>query len=210
MSVPLKALATVAGIGTASVGAYLVIPRKKALSIRAQLERAGYSILNLDKKDTVHKGEWDKIKDAYGKETTALLRFEGIVQGTDSTINGMKDACSLLLSSESNKAEDLEKARRWCVVPVDVSSRLSDKFALLDTTGTNDSNLWTEKLTEHKKDNPKFPKIPNAWGDGDNEDSKKIAALKTKCGNMAKLHTFDKDFESFLSYTRDWCTKPKN
>ncbi|AEG73469.1 hypothetical protein MHF_1231 [Mycoplasma haemofelis Ohio2] len=209
MSALFKALAALAGIGTASAGAYFAIPSKKGVSIRERLEKAGYSILNLDKRDTSHKGEWDKIKEAYGKETTELLRFSGVVQGTDYTISGIKDSCSSLLSSESKKDEDLEKARRWCVVPVTVESRLGDKLTLLDTAGTSDTQLWSEKLTEHKKDNSQFPKIPNAWGSGDDDDTKKTTALKTKCGSMAKLHTFDKDFETFVSYTRDWCTKPK-
>ncbi|AEW45761.1 hypothetical protein MHC_04525 [Mycoplasma haemocanis str. Illinois] len=211
MNTLLKVLTASGGVGAVSAGAYFVIPSKKDMSIRAQLKKSGYFILNLDQKDTTHKEEWEKIKTAYGKEAEDLLRFSNVVKDTSNTISGIKDACASLLSSESRKAEDLEKARRWCVVPVTVASRLGNKLALLDTTTTNaDDALWAEKLKEHQKENSKWTKIPNAWGTGDTDDGKKKTALKTKCGDMAKLNTFDKDFETFVSYTRDWCTKSKD
>ncbi|CBY93148.1 hypothetical protein HF1_11400 [Mycoplasma haemofelis str. Langford 1] len=212
MSTLIKSLTAAGGVGAVSTGAYFAMPSKEDVSIRARLEKSGYSILNLDKKDTTQSGEWGKIKTAYGKESEALLRFSNVVKDTDYTVSGLKDACSSLLSSESKKDEDLEKARRWCVVPVTVSSRLGDKLSLMDTTTTTtnaDDSLWDKKLKEHQDANSKLPKIPNVWGTEATDDAKKKNALKTKCGEMAKLSTFDKDFETFVSYTRDWCTKPK-
>ncbi|CBY93237.1 hypothetical protein HF1_12290 [Mycoplasma haemofelis str. Langford 1] len=203
MSIPLKFLAAAAGVGTVSTGAYFAISHDKGTNIKDRLEASGYSILNLDKGDSE---EWEKIKEAYGKEDDEALRFNGVNKNDASTIVGIKTACSSLLASTSG---DLEKARRWCVVPVTVSSRIGDNLALLSSQESQDTDLWNAKLEEHKKEASKFTKIPNVWDDQANSDELKLAALKKKCEEMAKLNTFDKDFESFVAYTKDWCTKPK-
>ncbi|AEG73494.1 hypothetical protein MHF_1258 [Mycoplasma haemofelis Ohio2] len=207
MNTSLKALTGLAGAGTVSTGIYFAIPssdKPKALSVKERLEKSGYQLLNFSKQDTTHSTQWTSVKGAYDKETELSLRFEGVSQNNGETINGLKDACLTLVNKESDTSADLEKARRWCVVPVTVASRIEGTLTLLDTNGSSDSGIWTQKLNDHKDQNFQKPKMP-ITSSSEVTDSD----LKNKCKSLKDSQTFDKDFETLVSYVRDWCTKPK-
>ncbi|AEG73475.1 hypothetical protein MHF_1237 [Mycoplasma haemofelis Ohio2] len=213
MSIPAKYLAGLGGAGAVGTGAYFAIPsssseKPKALSVKDRLEKSGYSILNLNKNDTTkHATEWGQVKDAYGTETNANLKFASVTTQDDNTIGGMKEACSSLLSSESDTSSDLEKARRWCVVPVTVASRIGDKLEFMDTSGDGDSSLWQAKLDEHKKSDSSIPKMTLTPSSGDQASE---SDLKTECGKVKDYKTFNKDFETFVLHAQNWCIKSKS
>ncbi|AEW45793.1 hypothetical protein MHC_04685 [Mycoplasma haemocanis str. Illinois] len=203
-----KALIGVVGIGTVSTGIYLAIPsskKSKALSIKERLQKSGYQLLNFSKEDSEHSTQWTSVKEAYDKETETSHRFSEVSQNNGNTINGLKDACLVLVNRESDTSSDLEKARRWCVVPVTVASRVEGTLALLDTEGGSDSGTWTQKLNEHKNQSSGIPKMPITTNSSDVSDTD----LKNKCKTLKDDKTFEKNFETLVSYFIDWCTKPK-
>ncbi|AEW45777.1 hypothetical protein MHC_04605 [Mycoplasma haemocanis str. Illinois] len=210
MTLPVKVAIGFVGAGTVAAGAYVAFPPSKpstSLSVRDHLKKSGYSLLNLNLEDSsTHASEWEKVKGAYVAENDGQLKFNGV--NTSNTINGIKGACSFLLRKESYSSADLEKARRWCVVPVTVASRIGSHLALLDTKASDgDSALWKDKLSEYKKNDSSSPKMPvtkaNTGGDVTETD------LKKECEKISSLHTFDKDFETLVMNTQLWCTKSK-
>ncbi|AEW45773.1 hypothetical protein MHC_04585 [Mycoplasma haemocanis str. Illinois] len=210
MSLSIKPLLCLAGAGVVSTGSFFVISslrKSEVLSVKNRLEKSGYSILNLNKQDTIqHSSEWEQVKEAYGSEADANLKFDNVITKDDNTIGKMKDACSSLLSKESYSSDDLEKARRWCAVPVTVASRIGDNFKFMDTQGTNDSSLWQATLQEYKTSGSSILKMPVTPSSGDtvSEDD-----LKKECGKVKDYKTFQKDFETFVLHAKNWCTKAK-
>ncbi|AEG73478.1 hypothetical protein MHF_1242 [Mycoplasma haemofelis Ohio2] len=209
MNLPAKAAIGSVGVGTVATGTYFAIPSSKpstSLSVRDHLERSGYSFLNLNQKDnSTHSSEWGKVKGAYEAENDGSLKFSGIT--ANDVVNGMKGACSSLLSKESDDDSDLEKARRWCVVPVTVASRIGSHLVLMDTSDTSDTTLWEDKLNEYKKADSSLPKMTVTKANSGGEVTK--SDLQKECKKVSALHTFDKNFETLVLHTQLWCTKAK-
>ncbi|CBY92545.1 hypothetical protein HF1_05370 [Mycoplasma haemofelis str. Langford 1] len=204
-----KGLALAGGIGGACGGGALLAkninsqPKTSSTRVKDRLQSEGYKLLNLH--DTSSEG-WDKVKTAYGNgnESNDGKRFPNVEKSGDSTVTGIQNHCRDLIEKEAVTDDDYLKARRWCVIPITVSSKFANGV-LLNASDSTDDALWDKLAKKH-------------WGEGVDAKSKissenksseeeKRNEIKLKCKSSAESDSTSEDFYETINKVNMWCSK---
>ncbi|AEG72855.1 hypothetical protein MHF_0583 [Mycoplasma haemofelis Ohio2] len=204
-----KGLALAGGIGGACGGGALLAkninsqPKTSSTRVKDRLQSERYKLLNLS--DTSSEG-WSRVKTTYGNESNDGKRFPNVEKSGDSTVAGIQNHCRDLIEKEEVTDDDYLKARRWCVIPVTVSSKFSTG-ALLNNSedDSTDNTLWDKLAKKH-------------WGEGVDAKSKissenksseeeKRNEIKLKCKSSAESDSTSEDFYETVNKVNTWCSK---
>ncbi|CBY92424.1 hypothetical protein HF1_04160 [Mycoplasma haemofelis str. Langford 1] len=139
---PLKAALTTAGIGGVGLGTYGLYnygassnERKENIGTRLVDEKFG--LLN-----NSHTDHWQ----------TSLKKYKEKKSSESQSIDEakLKSLCAGILSKDKNSEEDYKTARRYCVVPQNVSTRLSKlSFKVLNATDETHKTHWEKLATTY-------------------------------------------------------------
>ncbi|AEG73240.1 hypothetical protein MHF_0985 [Mycoplasma haemofelis Ohio2] len=196
------AMASVAGVGSVagvSGGAYLLtrnssnaLEIEKSKTLRTRLESENYTPLDVD--NVSHKTHWDTSLTKYKAQYTSKNTWND---------SQLKERCSELFNKEIISNEDYTEARKYCVVPRDISGRLSD--AGFHPLSTEESTKWTKLSKEYKKGGDGFKKLGDLEHDKASEPSS--SALREKCKEVLKKDHWDANYDSLLESSTVWCTE---
>ncbi|AEG73212.1 hypothetical protein MHF_0955 [Mycoplasma haemofelis Ohio2] len=195
-------LAGLGGIG-GGLGAYKLYSSsgvEKSISsgtIEDRLKAEEFSILGTEPSD---EANWTKIKEAYEKVKTDPTKAFSEKSGD------LKDLCKAALSKQETDS-DYPKAKRWCVVPISLSSHLNKlgfkSLSSQDDASNPDKTKWENMVTEHKKDENKSKRISDL-GSLDNEGWK---VIMKKCKEIGDKQNYDDEFTSKFENYKDWCSE---
>nr|WP_014272348.1 hypothetical protein [Mycoplasma haemocanis] len=196
----MQILLGIGAVGGLTVGGvlgskYLFKSNKRIL--RNRLEKEKYKILDFSK-----DSEWTTVLEAYNKaKDTQGKRFidgNGEVQ-----LNDLKESCKSILDGDGDDSL-FNKARKWCVVPRNISERLYDLS--LNPLKTNDD-------TEEKGDKSKWETISRQYENDGNKGIKDLSlvgsdkwkALRDKCKSFFSQDPWSNDYDTNLEVSKDWC-----
>ncbi|CBY92877.1 hypothetical protein HF1_08690 [Mycoplasma haemofelis str. Langford 1] len=199
-------LYSLAGLGGATGiggGAYLLHENSKASkpekrTVRSKLEKAGFKIL--DPSDRQH---WSTLKNEYNKVKQDSTKVFG--EHTQDIEEGeLKSLCQSFLEKDEGD-ESYGKSKRWCVVPVTVSSHLGNlgrKALSTADSGDTDKQQW-ESLAST------YDNAPNKISGTDNLGTgQKWQTLRTKCKGLGDKKNYEDEFDTNLSSSITWCSIP--
>ncbi|AEW45281.1 hypothetical protein MHC_02075 [Mycoplasma haemocanis str. Illinois] len=204
-----KCLALAGGVGGVCGGGVLLAkninsqPKRSLINVKDRLLSEGYKLLNLN--DPNAEG-WDKVKSAYASEANDEKRFPGVERNVDYSVIGIHSNCLDLIEKEEATEEDYLKARRWCVIPITVSSKFASGALLkYDEGDSTDDTLWNKLANKH-------------WGAGVDAKSKisnenksteeeKRKEIKQKCKALAESDSTSENFYETINKVDMWCSK---
>ncbi|AEG72860.1 hypothetical protein MHF_0588 [Mycoplasma haemofelis Ohio2] len=199
----IQALMGIGAIGGLTVGGvlgskYLFESNHKTLKDR--LEKEKYKILDFSK-----DSEWTAVLDAYNKaKDSTSKRF--ISNSSEVQLKDLKDSCKSALSGKEEDDSLFDKARKWCVVPRNISERLSDlSLSPLkttdDTEDKGDKSKWEAIGKQYEsKGNNKIAGLSLTTSNADNWKS-----IRDKCKVFFSQDPWSNDYDTNLEVSKDWC-----
>ncbi|AEG73153.1 hypothetical protein MHF_0895 [Mycoplasma haemofelis Ohio2] len=194
------ALSSLAGLGGAAGlggGIYLLnkdskIEVIKKGTVKSRLQSEKFTPLN------PNDSHWNKLKEEYNKvKGEASKVFETSDSGIDE--NKLKELCGVALEKDENDAS-YSKAKRWCVVPVNVSAHLKNwnLTALPTEDGASKQTEWTNLSNTYSSSNQKIAGVetlnPSEW-----------QTLRNECKKLGAKNNYDDDFDSSFASSKIWC-----
>ncbi|AEW45574.1 hypothetical protein MHC_03570 [Mycoplasma haemocanis str. Illinois] len=195
-------LVGIGGIG-GGLGAYKLYSSSKEKTISTstiadRLRAEKFSPLGTNSTD---EANWTKIKEAYEKvksDQTKVFSESG----------ELKDLCRTALAKLETDSDYL-KAKKWCVVPISLSSHL-DKLGFKslssqDNDQNPDKTKWENIVTEHKKSENQDKRISDL-GDLNTDGWKTIMK---KCKEIGEKQNYDDEFTNNFEKYKKWCSEKK-
>ncbi|AEW45571.1 hypothetical protein MHC_03555 [Mycoplasma haemocanis str. Illinois] len=192
------AIASVAGIGTVGMigfGVYYFFSRAEDKSLKAKLVSDKHTPLESRNKD--HEAHWKSSLEKYKIKHTDKQQWNE---------SQLKSLCNGLFKKEDIETDNYNEAKKYCVVPRNISERLRDLgFKELDTRHSKDIPEWTKLSEEYMKGGTNFKKLKDLETTQVTSDNG--ATLRTKCGEILKKEHWDDDYETLLDSSKVWCTE---
>ncbi|CBY92487.1 hypothetical protein HF1_04790 [Mycoplasma haemofelis str. Langford 1] len=163
------------------------------------MEKDKYKVL-----DSSTNEHWSTILASYQKaENKWKLKGEGM-----SDVSALKRACEAQVGSEYS--EELYKSfTKWCVVPRTAEDLLRDKFSLLESNDTVDTDKadWKHNVDNYESYKTKHNKyaLSDVSLDGKSTEGDKAKVLKTGCKTRKGKFTYDVDLDSAMEEIKTWC-----
>ncbi|OAL09976.1 hypothetical protein A6V39_03625 [Candidatus Mycoplasma haematobovis] len=177
-------------------------------NIRKILEDQKYTLLTSGNREiqTIIQKYQESIRT---NNNLKLGDFTGNKVGEKTSENILLEQCGLILKNDYTDSNNLEKAKRWCVVPTTASALLTARQITVlstDDGGTNKKE-WTQKISEYNRDKGK-PRISglNLENPSPNTEDQKIKEIKTKCKEIGGKYNHEDKFEENLNLLKLWCT----
>ncbi|AEW45518.1 hypothetical protein MHC_03290 [Mycoplasma haemocanis str. Illinois] len=195
---------SLAGLGGAvGIGGGIYLLNKNSESLNTEKRKTVKSKLQSEKFTPLNSGDshWNKLKEEYNKVKGEASK---VFKTSDSPIdeNQLKELCRVALEKDEDD-ESYSKAKRWCVVPVDISTHLKNwNLTALPTgdSGTNGQNEWTTLSSTYNSSSHKIAGVQTL-------NSPEWQTLKNECKKLGDKKNYEDDFDASFSSSKIWCVK---
>ncbi|AEW45252.1 hypothetical protein MHC_01930 [Mycoplasma haemocanis str. Illinois] len=190
-------LASTASLGGVVGGGFLIknaISSKEKQTLSTRLTSEGFELLN-----DSHSSQWSTSLSKYNSKKASGV--EGISE------DKLKSICKELLSKDKRSEEDYNKAKRYCVVPQNISTRLSKLgFTALNTTESTHQQQWTTLATAYVTKGTGNNQIESLSLQAENSNKDNWSKLRDKCKVVVEKDHWTEDFDAYLEKAKMWCT----
>ncbi|AEG72788.1 hypothetical protein MHF_0516 [Mycoplasma haemofelis Ohio2] len=190
-------LTSTAALGGAVGGGFLIknaISSDEKPTVSTRLVSEGFELLNAS-----HTSHWSTSLSKYNSKKAS--------GAADISEDKLKSICQELLSKDKEAEEDYKKARRYCVVPQNVSTRLS-KLGLnvLTTTENTHQQQWTSLAASYVTKGTGNNQIESLTLQSANSDQTNWSKLRDQCKVVVEKDHWEENFDSYLEKAKMWCT----
>ncbi|OAL10501.1 hypothetical protein A6V39_00355 [Candidatus Mycoplasma haematobovis] len=172
-----------------------------------KLNEDKYEVLGFE---STNDQKWTNILSSYRTVTSKQesLKFNNLTGSESDAKERLQRICSDALNSEN--VNDYEKIKKWCVVPIDISSLLTKRsFVILKTDNnvSSDNSSWEKKIKNYKKLDTDTLKIDglSLTNNKEQAETSDYTNIKNKCNEIKTKKSHEENFEDLLKKFKTWC-----